>query len=61
MKYYLLLPFLLTFFTFFSSSKSLQNFCRTQLNTYYFDGWTGTYPHHITATLRDSFPEREPK
>jgi len=31
------------------------------LGAYYFDGWTGAYPSHITQTLIDSFPEREPK
>lgn len=34
---------------------------KLQVGAYYFDGWTGTYPYHITQTLRDSFPEREPK
>jgi hypothetical protein len=30
------------------------------LGAYYFDGWTGTYPYHITDKLR-SFKERESK
>lgn len=34
---------------------------KISLGAYYFDGWTGTYPYHITPALRDSFPEREPK
>lgn len=32
-----------------------------KLGAYYFDGWTGTYPYHITPELTKSFPEREPK
>jgi hypothetical protein len=32
-----------------------------KLGAYYFDGWTGTFPYHITTALVDSFPEREPK
>lgn len=31
------------------------------VGAYYFDGWTGAYPYHITKKLIDSFPEREPK
>ncbi len=31
------------------------------VGAYYFDGWTGTYPYHITTALTSSFPEREPK
>ncbi|HVD98466.1 MAG TPA: glycoside hydrolase family 99-like domain-containing protein [Cytophagaceae bacterium] len=31
------------------------------IGAYYFDGWTGRYPYHITQSLLDSFPEREPK
>lgn len=31
-----------------------------QIGAYYFDGWTGTYPYHITQSLKDSFTEREP-
>lgn len=30
------------------------------LGAYYFDGWTGTYPYHITDKLVNSFPERKP-
>jgi hypothetical protein len=32
-----------------------------KIGAYYFDGWTGTYPYHITPELINSFPEREPK
>lgn len=32
-----------------------------KMGAYYFDGWSGTYPYHITSSLVDSFPEREPK
>lgn len=31
------------------------------LGAYYFDGWTGHYPYHITQSLADSFQERQPK
>ncbi len=34
---------------------------KVTLGAYYFDGWTGTYPYHITPMLRDSFPERKPR
>lgn len=33
---------------------------KIKLGAYYFDGWTGAYPYHITNKLVDSFPEREP-
>lgn len=32
-----------------------------QFGAYYFDGWTGKYPYHITKNLIDSFPDRKPK
>lgn len=32
-----------------------------KLGAYYFDGWTGTYPYHITKELTDDYSEREPK
>jgi hypothetical protein len=32
-----------------------------KIGAYYFDGWTGTYPSHITPLLKDSFANREPK
>jgi hypothetical protein len=31
------------------------------LGAYYFDGWTGTYPIHLTKSLVDSFSSRKPK
>lgn len=31
------------------------------VGAYYFDGWTGKYPYHITESLKDSFPDRKPK
>ncbi|MEN2413832.1 glycoside hydrolase family 99-like domain-containing protein [Flavobacterium mesophilum] len=31
-----------------------------KIGAYYFDGWTGTYPYHITQELTNSFSEREP-
>ncbi|WP_254412304.1 glycoside hydrolase family 99-like domain-containing protein [Dyadobacter diqingensis] len=34
---------------------------KINFGAYYFDGWTGTFPYHITKSLVDSFPEREPK
>lgn len=30
------------------------------LGAYYFDGWTGTYPQHLTPRLTQLFPERKP-
>jgi hypothetical protein len=32
-----------------------------RLGAYYFDGWTGRTPWHLTTALVDSFPEREPR
>lgn len=32
-----------------------------KLGAYYFDGWHGTYPYHLTPKLKDSFSNREPK
>lgn len=34
---------------------------KCQIGAYYFDGWTGTYPYHITKSLVDSFSDRESK
>ena len=34
---------------------------RVKVGAYYFDGWTGTYPNHITPVLTTSFSERMPK
>jgi hypothetical protein len=31
-----------------------------KLGAYYFDGWTGAYPYHITDKLVNEFPERKP-
>jgi len=31
------------------------------LGAYYFDGWTGEYPYHITETLTNDFSLRKPK
>lgn len=31
-----------------------------KIGAYYFDGWTGVYPNHITEKLKDSFNNREP-
>jgi hypothetical protein len=33
---------------------------KASIGAYYFDGWTGAYPYHITTALKDSFSEREP-
>jgi len=33
---------------------------KVTLGAYYFDGWTGVYPYHITPLLKDSFASREP-
>lgn len=32
-----------------------------KVGAYYFDGWTGTYPNHITPALTTSFKDRMPK
>lgn len=32
-----------------------------KLGAYYFDGWTGKYPQHITSKLTSSFSNRKPK
>jgi hypothetical protein len=32
-----------------------------KFGAYYFDGWTNTYPFHITDELKTKFKEREPK
>ncbi|WP_443939720.1 glycoside hydrolase family 99-like domain-containing protein [Pedobacter sp. MW01-1-1] len=34
---------------------------KVQIGAYYFDGWTGVYPYHLTKSLQDNFSEREPK
>lgn len=34
---------------------------QVKLGAYYFDGWTGTYPYHITPELVKSFSNRESK
>ena len=34
---------------------------KIQLGAYYFDGWTGEYPQHITSHLKESFANRKPK
>jgi Glycosyltransferase WbsX len=60
-KFYLLVALVLVSLSVFIFAKPLTNTSKIQLGAYYFDGWTGTYPYHITATLKDSFPEREPK
>lgn len=44
----------------FNSCKEKQN-KNYHFGAYYFDGWSGTYPEHLTQLLKDSFPEREPK
>lgn len=33
---------------------------KVQIGAYYFDGWTGKYPNHITPTLVEKFTDREP-
>lgn len=42
-----------------TSSCNAQN--KVEIGAYYFDGWTGTYPNHITKTLTENFKNREPK
>ncbi|MFV5702413.1 glycoside hydrolase family 99-like domain-containing protein [Flavobacterium sp. XS2P12] len=42
-------------------SKLSESDVTVKLGAYYFDGWTGIYPYHITPALKKSFPEREPK
>ena len=32
-----------------------------KIGAYYFDGWTGTYPYHITSELVKTYSNREPK
>lgn len=34
---------------------------KPKFGAYYFDGWTGRYPQHITKELTTSFSNREPK
>ena len=34
---------------------------QVKVGAYYFDGWTGHYPIHITKALTTSFADREPK
>lgn len=50
----------IVFFTFVPSILFAQNKELT-LGAYYFDGWTGKYPIHITESLKTSFSQREPK
>lgn len=44
-----------------SISKSEKMHKSVRFGAYYFDGWTGIYPWHITPELVKSFPNREPK
>ncbi|WP_435354446.1 glycoside hydrolase family 99-like domain-containing protein [Emticicia sp. SJ17W-69] len=46
---------------FFLTLTGSRNVSKIVLGAYYFDGWTGTYPYHITQSLKDSFKVREPK
>lgn len=48
--------FFIIFAMFFASTQ-----VGVKLGTYYFDGWNGAYPYHLTAKLRDSFSNRKPK
>jgi hypothetical protein len=34
---------------------------KAKAGAYYFDGWTGTYPNHITKSLVDDYSNRKPK
>ncbi|MBB6002422.1 glycoside hydrolase family 99-like domain-containing protein [Arcicella rosea] len=57
---YVLLGFLVSICLAFSILRETKNNDIT-LGAYYFDGWTGAYPNHITKKLVDSFSLREPK
>jgi hypothetical protein len=46
---------------FYMGSATAQDEDEYRFGAYYFDGWTGKYPYHITPSLVDSFPDREPK
>lgn len=43
------------------STSILDSVINVKMGAYYFDGWTGTYPYHITTELKKSFPSRESK
>ncbi|MRX68171.1 hypothetical protein GJU42_09400 [Flavobacterium resistens] len=43
------------------SQTSQKNNQKIKWGAYYFDGWTGTYPYHITPELTKSFSNRESK
>ncbi|WP_069658050.1 glycoside hydrolase family 99-like domain-containing protein [Arcticibacter eurypsychrophilus] len=53
------LTIIFVFSLIFNSSYSQEK--RAIIGAYYFDGWTGVYPYHITDVLTRSFPERESK
>ncbi|TSD66994.1 hypothetical protein FFF34_006235 [Inquilinus sp. KBS0705] len=42
---------------------NIPSFAQTKnvkVGAYYFDGWTGTYPYHITDKLKNTYSERKP-
>lgn len=47
------------FFLYGGTSCSAQK--KVQIGAYYFDGWTGKYPNHITPSLVENYKDREPK
>ncbi|WP_281310500.1 glycoside hydrolase family 99-like domain-containing protein [Flavobacterium flavigenum] len=51
------ISFFLIIFTMFYARAQAE----VKLGAYYFDGWHGTYPYHLTSKLKDSFSNREPK